>query len=381
MLKSTLQVVPAVAQVLSPQQKKFNTLMQRIAKERDLLREWESAIALFRKRHISQVEPLRQKNRELKEQLLRLFDSLADQKLAKDDKAHLGMLICSYVDELLESEQDKAKIAELKPIYNRHSEIDYDQEQAQLELEQDKLIRAMAWKRYGVKFEDDEVATLEAVRRKVEQKMQQESSEQEGSDQPAGAEHAGDTANKASSKSAKKNEAKALKLQEAEKQASQSVREIYRKLVSSLHPDRETDIVERARKTELMQRVNQAYAAGQLLQLLELQLEIEQIDAGFVSSLSDDRLKHYNLVLDDQWREAKRDVQIMVDTFKGEFGIFLVEAISPKKLAAILASEVAGKKQDVFALRRQLNLLTQDPSLFKGWLKESRQHHKNRRSV
>ncbi len=45
-----------------------------------------------------------------------------------------------------------------------------------------------------------------------------------------------------------------------------------------LHPDREPDEAERVRKTELMQRVNEAYSKKDLLQLVALQLEIEQID-------------------------------------------------------------------------------------------------------
>jgi hypothetical protein len=375
---SLLQVVPATAQELSPQQKKFNTLMQRIAKERNVLREWETAIALFRKRHRAQIEPLRQKNLDLKEALLHLFDSLADQKLAQDDREHLGMLIRSYVDELLESEPGKEKTAELKLIYNRHAEVDYDEVQAKLELEQEQLLRTMAWKRYGVQFEEDEVVTFESVQLKVEQKLRQEALEQENGEPSENDETSEKKSAKHSSKSAKKNAAKALKLLEAQKQASQSVRDIYRKLVSSLHPDREPDPVVRKRKTELMQRVNHAYAEGQLLQLLELQLEIAQIDSGFISSLSEDRLKYYNLVLNEQWREIKKEVESMLDSFKAEFGLLLLESISPKKLVAVLASEVATRKHDLLILQRQLRTFTQDPSLFKGWLKESRQHHKRR---
>ena len=50
---------------------------------------------------------------------------------------------------------------------------------------------------------------------------------------------------------------------------SQSIREVYRKLAGALHPDRESDPQERERKTALMQRVNQAYAKNNLLQLLD----------------------------------------------------------------------------------------------------------------
>ena len=46
-------------------------------------------------------------------------------------------------------------------------------------------------------------------------------------------------------------------------ETSLSIREVYRKLVSALHPDREPDPQERARKTALMQRVNQAYGSRQ----------------------------------------------------------------------------------------------------------------------
>lgn len=42
-----------------------------------------------------------------------------------------------------------------------------------------------------------------------------------------------------------------------------------------------------------MQRVNIAYDNRNLLALSELQLEVEQIDQSMISTISDDRLKHY----------------------------------------------------------------------------------------
>ncbi|AJZ59188.1 dnaJ domain protein [Paraburkholderia fungorum] len=67
---------------------------------------------------------------------------------------------------------------------------------------------------------------------------------------------------------------------------SLSIREVYRKLASALHPDRETDPQERERKTTLMQRANQAYSKNSLLQLLELQLELEHIDQSAINSMN-----------------------------------------------------------------------------------------------
>jgi hypothetical protein len=100
-------------------------------------------------------------------------------------------------------------------------------------------------------------------------------------------------------KSAKAAAKEALR-QQAREGASRSLREVYRKLASELHPDREPDAQERARKTALMQKVNQAYESGDLLALLELQLSIEQIDATALAGLAQERIEHYNLVLKEQ---------------------------------------------------------------------------------
>lgn len=48
-------------------------------------------------------------------------------------------------------------------------------------------------------------------------------------------------------------------------QLSLSIRELYRKLASALHLDRESDLQERKWKTALMQRANHAYSKNNLL--------------------------------------------------------------------------------------------------------------------
>ena len=63
--------------------------------------------------------------------------------------------------------------------------------------------------------------------------------------------------------------------------ATQSIREIFRKLASALHPDRETDRKGCEVKTALILQVNRAYAGNDLLTLLELQ--IEQVDASHIA--------------------------------------------------------------------------------------------------
>jgi hypothetical protein len=85
-------------------------------------------------------------------------------------------------------------------------------------------------------------------------------------------------------------------------------RESCRELASLLHPDRETDPRERKAKNALMQRVNQAYAANDLLTLQELQLQVEQIDLGHIAKASNERLKHCDRVLSEQLQELKHEL-------------------------------------------------------------------------
>lgn len=355
MSQSSLQVLAGAVQALSPQQTKFNTLMQRIEQQRELLREWEAATALFHQRYMAEIVPLRQQDLALKEQLLRLFDRLSDQKLAKADQTHLNLLICHYIDEVLASVQDKAKTAELKAIYNRHAEIDEAKQQPSLQHDKAQQMDGLHSDGNGQASPEELLA-----------QFQQAADEQEARHQAA-------EAARASGKAQRQDAAKARKQQEADKEASQSVRAVYRKLASSLHPDREPDPAERERKTALMQRANQAYAAGQLLQLLELQLEVEQIDAKHMAGLSNERLKHYNQVLKEQLREIKLEVASIENSFKASFGLSPSEKLAPKKLRPMLASEVAARKHNLTVLGMQLKVFSQDTSEFKAWLKDSRQ--------
>ena len=363
---SSLQVIPGEAQPLTPQQKKFNTLMQRIAKQRDLLRDWEAAAALFNQRYAAEIEPLAQQENRVKAELVKLFDRLSEQKLPKADREHLQILMGLHVHDVLDSLEDEEERALLKAIYNRHAPVDYDTEQAELDREHDDAARAMAERLFGVTLDGDEPATPDAVLRKLQAQMQEQMAEREAVQQATAA-----TATSARGKS-KKATAREREKQAAAQQVSQSVREIYRKLASSLHPDREIDPVERERKTALMQRVNQAYNAGQLLQLLELQLEIEQIDTDHIAGLSEERLKHYNQVLSEQYQELKQEVDAVLQTLLMRYQLSPFESYTPKKLGQIFNRDLADRKELLQALSKQLQIFTDEPQRLKPWLKEDR---------
>jgi hypothetical protein len=95
-----------------------------------------------------------------------------------------------------------------------------------------------------------------------------------------------------------------------------SLRAVFRRLVSALHPDREPDPAERARKNELMQRVNQAYETRDLVTLLALQRE--EIDAD--PALSPDLLAQHNQTLRAQLQQLQSEVQRIASAFRALIG-------------------------------------------------------------
>jgi hypothetical protein len=67
-----------------------------------------------------------------------------------------------------------------------------------------------------------------------------------------------------------------------------SIRELYRKLASALHPDKESDANIRAEKTELMKKLNNAYRDNDIETLMAMQLELTQSES--VDLVSDDEV-------------------------------------------------------------------------------------------
>jgi hypothetical protein len=149
------------------------------------------------------------------------------------------------------------------------------------------------------------------------------------------------------------------------------LREIFRKLASALHPDRETDAAEREAKTALMQRVNQAYAASDLLTLLELQLQIEQIDASHIASASAARLKHYNKIMAEQLAELRGEITRMEMGWKMEFGISPFADADPRRLMKVLQESERQWRAHLASMQRDVRRLA-NAAATKQWLKGER---------
>jgi hypothetical protein len=303
---------------LSQGQKIFNALIQKLETERQLLAAWQEMIPLHQQHYVSQYQPLMRNYHGLVAQLVRLLDDAYSAKgLSRHDQEKISHIICS-VSAAIVGDSDAA---DLKRICQMHGGVD----------------------------------PAEA---------QQSDAEEPGQEANAGygREHAGKR--RKSAKAA----AREAKQQEELQNASQSVREVYRKLASALHPDREQDPAERVRKTVLMQRVNIAYDKKDLLGLLELQLEIEQIDQSRINSLSEQHLQHYSKVLTEQSAELRDEIAGLEADFRWRFHIAPQEALSPALAMRRLKSDIKDMQQHIAALKNDL-LAFADVKNIKAWLK------------
>lgn len=287
---------------LSKAQREFNTLTDRIRKLRADLTEWQAWLQDFAEHWTRDMEPaLNAVDRVQRELVLRIDTLLCHPptglKLTRRQQQTLSRYLLSLVDELLAVD---ASDAELEALHDRHSDISLEE---QREMECD-FTQSML----GDMFGEDVVATFEgndseSLLRHAQEKLAESARAEEAQREQRAAERATKRGKPTAAERATERKA------DAAKQASLSLREIFRKLVSVLHPDREADGAERERKTALMKRVNLAYQNEDLLELLSLQIEIEQIDGEHLAALPEQRLRHYNHVLKEQVRtlEGERD--------------------------------------------------------------------------
>ncbi len=150
------------------------------------------------------------------------------------------------------------------------------------------------------------------------------------------------------------------------------LREIYRKLAASLHPDRARDAADGQRRTVLMQRLNAAYKAGDLIGLIELQVEIGLLDAAGVDALTDARLQQYNCELSRQCEEIARELAQVERGFCEDYGLQPARRLKPQQLDKLMAQCKRQVEDELAIMRGDLRDL-QQPQAFKRWLKQQRQ--------
>lgn len=329
---TALPITPSHADApLTPAQKRFHSLLKQIEGARRSLADWAEHTAAFRLAYAEALSPLRDALiAGMREWAFALDSALAQGHWTRGERETMRVLIVDAAGDLLDALGDDA---ELKALFDFHADRD------------------------------------DATARRADARAMKERAE---TPTDLDEQVAGDKAASQATAGRRRPSAAQLRREDEARRATLSVREIYRKLASALHPDREPDPTRRDEKTALMQRVNQAYEARDLLALLELQLRIEQIDPAHLAPAGDPRLKHFNQVLAEQLGGLQAELDHVETAFRQEFGLTRHQGLDPLRLGPLLDETRRHWRTALHEQQRERRLLD-DVAATRRWLRIQRQ--------
>jgi hypothetical protein len=346
--KSLLHVPrPAARTPSTPDQDRFRYLVDRIEKMRHARADWDELVVAFKASDAQRVHPLRATLKHVTRETVLLIDRLLDQKgWSRADQSALKDIACHTAEALLQANPHDI---EIRTIFDRHSSMTF-QEAKQEEIED---LKRHAKEYMGIDLDDADIESEDDLVERVYEHMKNDEARQR-------------------ERSAERRKSSGRQRAEASAQAAkQLLREIYRKLASAVHPDREADAARRAEKTELMQKINRAYATNDLLTLLEAQLRLELIDPDHVSKISGERLRQFNRLLSQQLEAVTAELRSLQDAFCMDHGLSRGRAINPRDLHLVTQRRARELRAHIHQQKRFLEVLA-NKSATKRWLKEQR---------
>lgn len=301
---------------LSPQQKKLNRLIEQIERQKQELAIWQNAQADIQNYTRSKLLPIYTAlHTVLFEQLDALWNHLASDAFSKADLVQIDTKIATLAKMLKKSQMlstlQKEQVEKIDKFYQQHAEH-VRTKKAKAGLKQDDDFPAAAEQEIEADWENYEYdsAQYEAERERARQLKQQEKREQ------------------------------------AAKMAEQSLKTVYLKIAAMIHPDREPDEAKKLEKTELLQKVNDAYSGQDLFYLLKLQLQLETNKGLNSKALSPEQVKFYRLSLEAQSQNLQTQLEEIFASFH------LSSHINTKQLKMSDVSKVIDK--DAAELKQRL---------------------------
>ena len=146
-----LQISPgAPGSALTPEQKRFNTLIRQIEQARRTLAAWRDNVPLYLQAHTQRIVPLLAALTAARGERAFAFDRLLDHPgWSRAERALLRELICDSVAEILEAADEDD--AALKALFDKHADVDLDTERQTSRLALKDMMEAMT----GLDLGDD----------------------------------------------------------------------------------------------------------------------------------------------------------------------------------------------------------------------------------
>lgn len=324
---------------LTPEQKRFRKLSGQVEEAREALERFRQQAREYGQRQAELTRPLVADLVRCGEVLLRAMEAFdSAQKLSPAQRRTLRRCITELAAALIER-MDGPPPEWMVEIHDRHARKSHAQQVKEEKLSMQAMLGETLGEDLGDELlSDEELAARLAqamaadARRKEDGEASKEAEGAEGADatgakgarqrqRPGASDGAADrAAGPGAARAARgRGTASAAAQRKATEalQFTQSVREVYRKLASALHPDRVPEGPEREAMTALMQQANQAYEGKDLLKLLDLQARLDSRAAGDaaqrVMGLSAATLRHYNQLLDQELGDLRSALLIEED--------------------------------------------------------------------
>ncbi len=331
----------------------FQLQLTRIDKLKGQLQDLDALAHSHRLAVHQQVKPLITRRNQCTRNMALLLDaSLEGKSLSRLQRQTATEILCGMAATL--AEQGDAEMAALHDKHSRHSlavrqQIESAKMRAHLEA-------ALGERLDGLHDSVEEMLAVGMAR--LRQSMQ--------ADQARRREAA------AQRKAKKKPRALQAETQDQMEDAETSLRQLFRQLASTLHPDREPDAQRRLIKTELMSEANAAYERRDLMALLQIQQKALGVDALAESQSSDDKLAALTQLLKQQVADLERERAKRSDQLAAEFELAPGFKLSTPVLQARLQAKVSELEQELASMHRDLAQVQDDAGL-KRWLNGQRE--------
>ncbi|MDV6345134.1 hypothetical protein [Nitrosomonas sp. Is37] len=341
---------------LTPGQQRFNRLLERIEKLKKQLLELQAISDAYRPLYHQTIAPLRERQLVLtREMVLWLDERLQRKGLTPTQKRIATTILCNLCEQLAAHGDEEMQI-----LHDKYSVESLSQK------EQTRIVemRAMMEDMLGEPLaDDDSLETMQDVFNAGMARLRETAAEEEARQQARARK--------------RKPTAAQLKVKAEQEEAETTLRKVFRQLASALHPDRENDPDEYARKTALMSEANAAYDRRDLVALLQIQLRTELTDTASIAKMAEEKIASLTLLLKEQAQELEDELHHRRHAVRNELGLESYETLSTANLKRNLRREEASLKEDIDAMREDLQLI-QDDKFFKRWLKD---HHQLSRAI
>ncbi len=332
------------SQNVSPQQKKLNRLIEQIEQQKIQLAAWQKAQTEIQQQAAKTLVSIYTELHEvLFQQLEQLWNGLQHYEFSKAEVVQLDDKIKNLARSLKNaqvlSEQKKLKIIQIDHFYQQHTE----HKQA---------------KKHKKKTKVESHDLMESDQQNLE--SEQAEIDLDGYDY--------DTQQHELDRDQHRLNRQKQKREQAQKMAEQSLKTVYLKIASMIHPDREQDESKKAEKTELLQRANEAYEQEDLFFLLKLQLEVVQSKTGSNKGLNVEQVKFYEQALQAQSQALKKKIQELIDSLvwsnKAKIAVQKSKGqLNIEQLYKQIDADVSVVKQQLKAEKQRLSFMGKESGL------------------